>query len=197
MEKKPKCTCGECNVCKTRERMRKLRQVKAVNAAQSEYVTATTPNKKALENRVNSGLKELSQRINKKINNLGLWIKGADRHNFEGLEHAIDAVSRDYDSQVRELRTRVQQHHIKTIKGQDYIYSKYNGETHYHGKNDPRPELEERAHLLELEAAEKVADMRSCVIKQIGDHYVVNLEQFKKHIKGSRADLVKLSEVLT
>ena len=42
----------------------------------------------------------------------------------------------------------------------------------------------------------RVADMKSCVMKQIGEHYVVNLELFKKHIKGTKADLVKLSEVL-
>lgn len=237
-EKKTSCTCGECNVCRTRERMRRLRAAR--KAVRAEHATPKAPNKRAtLPNKASLSLQETAKRyadnLDKHIkatkgvlenlekvrqkypnarvhthgkqihvglpkvtmSNLGIWVRGADPHHFEGLEHAIRNTQRSFDREMRELKTRIQQHHVKTIKGQEYIYSKYNGETRYHGKHDPRPELQERLDKLEDGLKDKEKAMRSCVIKKIGDHYVIDLETFKKEIKGTNADIIKLGEVLS
>lgn len=202
MPGKLKCTCGTCNVCKSRARMKRLYDAKKLQRqAKTEHPTPTAPNKKAPSPNKTKPLP------NKGVNpelpggqvprgvNLALWIHGGARDNWNGLEHIIYNMSRDYAGQIRDLRTRINQHHIKTIKGQDYIYSKWNGETKYHGKHDPRPELETQIIKLEDELKARTELMKSCVLGRIKDHLVVDIEKMRMHVKGGKADVVTLQEV--
>lgn len=127
---------------------------------------------------------------------LALWVNGAEKMNFQGLEEHIKTMRRIYGGEIRELATRIQQHHTKTIKGNTYWYSKYNGGQTYHGKTDPRPGLQTKA--IELADRMKVKEelMRSCVKKKLGRHLVIDLEVFKRQFKGSRADVIPVNDML-
>lgn len=229
MQKKPKCTCGQCNVCKTRERMRKLRQAKAVIEAKSEHVQATTPNKPSPvvimgvsklervkevnpepgrspndpERGVNSELKELSQRINKKINPLAIWVDG-NGHSYgsDTLKGRIYEAESDLDSEIRSLQDQLHSFSKKPRRGREYWYQWINGAWKYVGavdaKHDPRTGIESRIGALRQDKRVSRDLIKSCVIKELGKHLLIDMEKFRAHVdKRLPGNIILVKDVIS
>lgn len=125
------------------------------------------------------------------------WINGADRWNHDGLEMLIEDARRSAHDKIRAIEDQINSCNIKNIKGKPYWYQWIDGKHVYKGKEDPRPPLREQLKELHDAQKEKAERMRSCIIKKIDKHYVIDLVKYKEHVQARLGKgMILVSEVL-
>lgn len=139
----------------------------------------------------------MSKALEQKINNTTLWINGADKHNWQGLPNTIDTAEREYNQRIRALEARISSCNQKEIKGSKYWYEWQDGQHKYRGKTDPRPPYEAQVQQLQDELKKKIEPMKSCIIKTVGKHLVIDVSLYREHVsKKTIGDQVNIGEVL-
>lgn len=125
-----------------------------------------------------------------------LWINGAGGELIDNsLEYYVcqkrNALRRD----ISVLRQKASRYHTKKIKNNVYWYFVENGKWKFVGKEDPRPDIMRQVAEIETRIKPLEERMRSCIIKKIGRHLVVDLSIVKKEIPAARAEIIPVSEV--
>lgn len=136
---------------------------------------------------------------NRKGGNRVFWINGADRWNHDSLEMLIDNARRSHQEEAKALQDQIDKCRTKTIKGNTYWYqwSPEKGDHIYRGKEDPRPPLKQKLKKLREAQQANLEKMRSCVVKKIDKHYVIDLVKYQEHVqKRLRSGMILVSEVL-
>lgn len=184
MEKNLKCTCGTCNVCKTRIRMREQRVRKSGMLSKIPSLSGPAAGPGSW------------------TDNIGIWIEGAD-HFDELVQDRIDRLRND----IRAVEAEIRSYSKKTRPDTKnlYWYKWVDGRWKYigtvNGNNDPRAPLYPRIEEIRKRMEETEYNMRSCVLKQVeGDynnHLVINIDLFNKHVRSRLpGGMFWLSEIL-
>lgn len=136
--------------------------------------------------------------------NLAIWVNGAHRpYGWDASATYKEVIASKLIPQRRkadELKTTIERHTIKTVKGRKYWYAWLDGRWVSKGsaeKGDPRADLKDELErmLKDIKAAED--RMLSAVVKIHGSHVVIDVGLYKKHI-GARlpSSAILLSELL-
>jgi hypothetical protein len=112
-----------------------------------------------------------------------LWINGAGGELIDGsLESFIRAKRQVLRREISALEEKASRYHTKTIKGNTYWYFVEAGKWKFSGKEDPRPEIMRQAKEIESRIKPLEERMRSCIIKRLDQHLVIDLGLFKKNV---------------
>jgi hypothetical protein len=127
-----------------------------------------------------------------------LWIDGAGGELIDGsLESFIRAKRQVLRREISALEEKASRYHTKTIKGNTYWYFVESGSWKFSGKEDPRSAIMKQ--IIEIKAKIKPMEerMRSCVIKRLDRHLVIDLGLFKKHVcRDVPGRIVPVSRIL-
>ena len=176
--RKLKCTCGTCNVCKTRERMRRLRAGVARPGAPAEAFLRTTTQHDTF-----------------------IWINGnLGGYDYDTISGLIYQKQRDIDDRIRCLQSEANSFSQKERRGNKYWYRWINGAWKYIGPvnstEDPRAAL--YAEITDLERKREVVkkQIMSTIMKRLGDHLLINKSLFMKYVKVLPDNIIDIREVL-
>lgn len=138
-----------------------------------------------------------------RVNDLAIWVNGNEKPYYSGRTRFLKLVEDKLTPKKRQAQTianAIDRHHKKTIKGNEYWYA-WEGDRWVSkgpAKNgDPRKELEASRNKLLKEIEKHEELMRSCVVREVGDHLVFNVKLFKKHVGGQLpSDAIQVSALL-
>jgi len=133
----------------------------------------------------------------KDLDNIGIWINGNSEEAWEDtLESLISEKTWEIQEEIRKLEAEISRYHTKKVKGKIYWYKVENGKWKYIGKEDPTRELRKKVEKLKQRLNSVSKEIRSCVIKEAGDHLIVDISKLKSVAGSLPENLVKLSEIL-
>jgi len=128
--------------------------------------------------------------------NIAIWINGNDNFEINNIDSLIEEKTDELTGKLMEINKQLSRYHTKKVKGKIYWYKVVDGKWIYCGKEDPRkPLLEEKAKL-EKEKSEIEQKIRSCVIKEAGDHLIIDVRKFEKVVGKIPENVVKILEIL-
>lgn len=133
--------------------------------------------------------------------NLAIWVKGnTPGYGRETLQGLIYSEKRDIDSQISNLRTERDSFGIKSIKGKEYWYRWTQSGWKYvspKNGNDPQAPYNDKITALEEEMKKISERIKKCVVKELGDHLLIDMYVYKKNVgKSLPNDIIKLSDVV-
>lgn len=201
-----KCTCGECNVCKTRERMREKRaQEKARSSGERHEQRKGPGSELGRDSRETvTPLPASSHELVQQTDNF-IWVRGGTPNLYGGpdsLEQRIQAEEHKAREAIREIRATISSFSQKERRSSrnKYWYQWRDGRWNYVcpvGKGDPRIEYERDKDKLGEEILVKVHKMRSCIIKKFREHILVDTALFQKHVdKKLPKDIIMVRDVI-
>lgn len=132
-----------------------------------------------------------------------IWIEGNSRDWGEDtLKDRISTMESNIEREIRELRDQVNSFSQKERRGgKKYWYRWSNGSWKYVGPvkpgEDPRAGLEAQIAKLEANREHRKAQARSCVVKELGSHLLIDIALFRAHVDKKLPDnTIKLEDVI-
>jgi len=200
-----KCTCGVCNVCKTRERMRKKRARESLPAHEEELVQLadnlsqdTRPAARESNKRFT-----LAPRVSDWADNVAIWVHGAGgSYGRDTLQGRIYVREHNIDEDIRGLERQLSSFSKKLRRGREYWYQWLNGSWKYigpvNGKHDPRTPIEEKIEARKEHRQRTRELMESCVIKELSqDHLLIDIGKYREHVDKKLPDnIILVKEVV-
>ncbi|MBI4399514.1 hypothetical protein HY570_02085 [Candidatus Micrarchaeota archaeon] len=109
---------------------------------------------------------------------LMLWVNGRTR-----MEEEVAKVEKQFESDLKELNKRLSKFHVKKIKSKEYWYElSANGKWIYLGavkKKDPQIQILKEISKLEQTKKMEVEKVRKCVVKELGEHLIINYNAYQ------------------
>lgn len=136
------------------------------------------------------------------MKNIGVWIDGASSSwQADTLRDKISTATNQVDRQISEHEDKIKSYHLRPVKktsGKVYHYwmSCINGVWKHIGKDDPRPPLEKKVKSFKEKKSKIKNRMNSCVISKHGDHLIIDILKYKKHVGGAMPkNFIKMGDV--
>jgi len=134
-------------------------------------------------------------------NNKMIWVNGNQPGwGRDSLQGYIYQAKSDFDDRIRNLQDQVNSFSVKTNSGRKYWYQ-WVGRWKYVGavdKNkDPAAGLKKDIESLRAERKNVSESIRSCIIKPLGKHLLIDTAIFKTHVDKRLPDnIIKLEDVI-
>lgn len=131
-----------------------------------------------------------------KMDKIAIWINGNDTWSDENIDALIEEKTDELTDKLMEIEKQLNRFHTKKVKGKTYWYKVENGKWIYCGKEDPRKQLFKEKTKLEKEKSEIEQKIRSCVIKEAGNHLIIDIKKLKESVNEIPENIVMISEIL-
>lgn len=191
-----KCTCGVCNVCKSRERMRKKR-------AHESWRKGLVESRKAYHASRNETLPAQEDELVQLPDNLAIWVDG-NGHSYgpDTLQGRVYVRESNITDDIKELERQFHSFSKKKRRGREYWYQWDNGSWKYVGpvdaRHDPREDIETRIEARREHRQRTKELMKSCVIKELGNHLLIDIEKYREHVdKKLPGNIILVKDVVS